>query len=323
MNEKELSIINKLTSNKVFTLVDETFDVNTLYFKVKLNGIKPMISIGEWKDYIKCEIEIIKIEGLYSGVFKMFPKVYLRGEKYSFLESLMNRISWELTNDLKIFGNVSFLVEKLVFSEDMIIDNKGNDRLENITEQKVSRNIIRNVIRDITNILKLNEEGEYNLPFDINGQDEYEFEGFPSFNLLFETIQKESYEEPKGYDINADYVIGENKIEVLVIYDKDKLKQSLYNIIGDLNDYISHELQHLRQENESRMDTDEFLGSNKDYFLQPDEIEAQYYGFKNKSKITKKSMSDLIDEWFNYNAEKFDLSGQDIKEIKDAILSFR
>jgi hypothetical protein len=323
MTEKEIELVNKLFKKKENHIVDGSFGQIKLYYNFKITGIKPMISIGEWKNYLTCNITVTKVEGPNARLFELLPKINLRLKEFNiYIETLMRRFGNDVENSLKIFDVDRVIVERLEFAEDMIVVD-SLPKIENLTESKVKRNVIRNVIRDITNIVKIGEEDEYNLPYDINGEDEYYFDGLPPFNILLETVKSDKIRGNKPYQIDADYVIGQNEINVLLIYKENELSKSLYNMIGDLNDYISHELQHLKQEDEGTIDdNNEFKGTNKDYFLQRDEIEAQYRGFKNKSKITNQPITKVIDDWFKENSERFDLTDEDVEEIKTEILKY-
>ena len=44
-----------------------------------------------------------------------------------------------------------------------------------ITESKVQKPTIRTIIKDIVTILKTKEEGEFYLPYEISGEDFYQF----------------------------------------------------------------------------------------------------------------------------------------------------
>ena len=82
-------------------------------------------------------------------------------------------------------------------------------------------------------------------------------------------------------------------------------------------------MQHSRQSEEGRLSTDEFEGSNFEYFMQPDEIEAQYFGLKQKAKSMGLPLEDVIDDWFMFRQDKFGLTDNDVAKIKNEILHFR
>jgi hypothetical protein len=58
-----------------------------------------------------------------------------------------------------------------------------------------------------------------------------------------------------------------------------------------------------------------------DYYTQPHELEAQFKGFKRKSKLKKEPMSDVMDKWFIKYKERHGLSDDEIEKVKSNILS--
>jgi hypothetical protein len=63
--------------------------------------------------------------------------------------------------------------------------------------------------------------------------------------------------------------------------------------------------------------------SNFEYFMHPDEIEAQYFGLKQKSKSMGLPFEDVIDDWFMFRQDKFNLTDDEVAKIKNEILHFR
>jgi hypothetical protein len=56
--------------------------------------------------------------------------------------------------------------------------------------------------------------------------------------------------------------------------------------------------------------------------MQPNEIEAQYFGLKKKAKSMGLPMKDVIDDWFMFRQEKFELTDDEVAKIKSAVLRF-
>jgi hypothetical protein len=162
------------------------------------------------------------------------------------------------------------------------------------------------------------------LPYDLNGQESYEIMNFPEFDVFLDIRQVDFEEIKSGADflIQSSYVSEGQQLQILIQYVPDRLQKSLHSIVGNLNDDIAHELQHLRQDVEGRLDITTYRGSNVGYFLQPDEIEAQYKGLKRKSKIMRLPMIDVVDDWFENNAKRFRLSDKDVAKIKLAIMNY-
>ena len=180
------------------------------------------------------------------------------------------------------------------------------------------------IIKDITNILKRKEEGEFYLPYELSGEDQYKFGNLGEFDIELDIrhVDFDEIESGADYDVNSNYSVDNKKLYILITIVPDRLEKSLFSILGKLNDDIPHELTHLKQDQEGRLDDEDYVGSPKGYFLQPHEIEAQYYGFKRAAKSMGLTIEELVDDYFTNNQERFSLSDKDVKEIKNAILSF-
>jgi len=336
-NESQLKVANLLLKDKVFKYerTKGTFEGFTFYFTARVTGQTTMYSMGEPFPTIQVDVKIVRIEGLGAGVFKManhLRKKFNRVEMltlYNYnngMDYIMRDIGSEIKSMFKVFdANVSVQVENMTIPDNVEILDGFDLYKKKINESKVQKSTIRTVIKDIITILKTKEDGEFYLPYEISGEDFYEFDNFPEFTVDLD-IRYVGFEDiPSGadYKVISNFVQEQRRIDILILINPERLEKSLYSIVGKLNDDIAHELQHLRQEDEDRLSSEDFTGSNKDYFLQPHEIEAQYYGYKRQSKITGLSMEELIDDYFENNAEEYDLDQSDVDEIKRAILSFQ
>jgi hypothetical protein len=331
-SESQLKVASLILKNKVFSL-DKKYGILsnfTFYFTAKVTGQRVMYSMGEPYHTIQLDVEVVKISGPTA-----FPLIKNRkGRNFNRVEMLENRdgfgfdylmrdMASEMKQMFKIFdSNVSAQIENLKISENIEVDDPLYPY--QITEAKVPRIAIRNVIKDITNILKRKEEGEFYLPYELSGEDQYKFGNLGEFDIELDIRHADFDEIESGadYDVNSNYSVGDKKLYILITIVPDRLEKSLFYILGKLNDDIPHELIHLKQDQEGRLDDKDYVGSPKGYFLQPHEIEAQYYGFKRAAKSMGLTTEELVDDYFTNNQERFSLSDKDVKEIKNAILSF-
>ena len=331
-NESQLKVASWILKNKVFSYQKETGLLSgfKFYYTAKVTGQRVMYSMGEPYHTIQLDVEVVKISGptafplIKNRKGKIFNRVEMIEERsLSGFDYVMRNIASQIAEMFKIFdSNVRAQVENLKISENIEVEDPLYPY--QITEARVPRIAIRNVIKDIITLLKKNQEGEFNLPYDISGNDFYEFMGFPEFNVLIEIVHTDFENIPNGADfhIESSYVLGENEIQIMMRVFPERLEKSLFGIIGKLNDDIAHELQHLRQEDEGRLEDENDAESTKDYFLQPSEVEAQYNGFKRAAKSMGLTIEELVDEYFTNNQERFSLTDEDVEEIKDTILSF-
>jgi hypothetical protein len=213
----------------------------------------------------------------------------------------------------KVFdSNASAQVENMKISENIEVDDPLYPY--QITEARVPRTMVRGIIQKIVNTLKKKQEGEYYFPY-MSGGEEY--------NVIVDVRFNDEIESARDFDLQPYYNTETGDIEILIQIDPDRLEKSLYSIIGELNDDLTHEFQHSRQSEEGRLeDYEDFHGSNFDYFMQPDELEAQYFGLKQKAKSMGLPMKDVIDDWFMFRQDKFELTDDEVAKIKNAVLHF-
>lgn len=204
-------------------------------------------------------------------------------------------------------------------------DLKENVRIINkkmITESYNYDSLIRKIVKDIVTIYKSNEDGEYYLPEDLD-ENEITY-NLKNVEVSIELILEKSKEISK-FLINAEYYPGDDVIAVKIIYNPKEKFKTLYELVGDLNELLGHEVRHNFQKN-TEMFT---LGKNYDdqeglkYYTQPEELDAQYYGFKRMSKITKKPFELLVRDWFEKNKDIHQMNDLDSKIVIDKILKFK
>jgi hypothetical protein len=174
---------------------------------------------------------------------------------------------------------------------------------EGISEKK---GIVRKVVQDIIRVFKKGE-GEYALPEDISNNMTYDF---PNLNTEF-TVEVKIDEDNtiEGFDIDGGYYDDEETFEIHIQYNPKFFPETYYDLIGELNEIVRHELQHLIQsERGINRPTDET--DPEKYYLQPHELDAQIAGFKRLSKIRKEPFEKTVINWFNKNKTL----GDDAKE---------
>jgi len=326
LSEKAIDRINNVLKDNTFNYNGELIQTlnGNIDFKIELLGYKNMIRIGEPYPYMRVKMIITDIKDKVSRLILLqLKKVekedvlrHLDRNMYTFKRGVENYLSSVLQFfDTENYENV--LIDEFVFDYEI-------DEDELLREQKVPNLAVRTVIKDIVTVLKSGKTYEIMLPYDLNGQESYEIMNFPEFDVFLDIRQVDFEEIKSGADffIQSSYVSEGQQLQILIQYVPDRLQKSLYSIVANLNDDIAHELQHLRQDVEGRLDITDYRGSNVGYFLQPDEIEAQYRGLKRKSKIMGLPMIDVVDDWFENNSKRFRLSDKDVAKIKSAIMKY-
>lgn len=197
-----------------------------------------------------------------------------------------------------------------------------------LSEGNITDGIVREVVKNIVSLIKKGQEGRSYLPEDVSDgeQFEYTFKNVPEFSveLLF------SFESniENEYQLDARTVDDGFVIEIILKVNPKFYPQSMYDIIGDLNEIVAHEIEHLYQESgkrpHSELDTHqggiETRPTGKEYYLQPHEVPAQLKGFKRLKDIKKDPIEKTIRDWFYRNRSVNNLNDQDIEELTNFLV---
>lgn len=188
-----------------------------------------------------------------------------------------------------------------------------------ILEGAEMRQEIREVVRDIIQIFKNEEEGEFYLPEEV--RDEESYYDFKRFNLGVELIIQPS-DDVDDFLLNAELYREESIIAILIVYNPENKNRILYDLVGELNELVAHELRHIYQQKYNTFDIDvEEPEDPFEYYTQPHEIDAQIAGFKRMSQITKKPFEEVVRNWFEKNKDIHKLGDDQKEEVIKMILT--
>ena len=188
-----------------------------------------------------------------------------------------------------------------------------------LNENNRMSGIIRAIVRDIIFVFKQEDDGEYYLPEYFEERDEmvYEFDGLNPFSV-------EVNIEDGDYDVDAEYYRDDETILIKITYDTSNKNEILYKLIGDLNEVVAHEVRHIKQQRKNMFDLNvEEPKSSLDYYTQPHEIDAQYFGFKRISRLRKIPFDDVVKEWFETHKDTHKLNDDEIGIVVDKILNYK
>ena len=190
-------------------------------------------------------------------------------------------------------------------------------------EYRIGRSVVRQVVRDLTNMIKRNEEGNFYLPHDVLPKDKqvdfYEFDDFEvPFSVEFKVIYDESINR---FLINGSYSIEDDTIEIILKVNPNNLKKEMYDIIGELNILVAHELEHGLQGYYDEFDLNKKEPKNPlKYYLQSHEIPAQIQGFKRLAKLQKVPLENVVRNWFDNNKTFHQLKPKQLEKVIQSIL---
>jgi hypothetical protein len=279
----------KLTWCGNFLRYDENASQECYNFTFQIDKVKPMISIGEMKDHALVDVTLhvdpnTILGKLVSGEYK---EIWSESENLLRFYPIKHGTADKITKALKLVSNLEVIVTSI---KPKLI---GNDN-ETITEQKINNNLIRNIVREISFEIKKDLHGKRKKnigTYDI-GMDE------PVDVVLFVNPTPNKDENVKPLDIQGYWDEDENQIEIDVDIADDADMDVMYELIGELNDVVTHEFQHAKQTKRGYEFPDVEYKQPKRYYLQQHEIEAQVAGFKRKAKLQKRPIEDVIREYF-------------------------
>jgi hypothetical protein len=96
----------------------------------------------------------------------------------------------------------------------------------------------------------------------------------------------------------------------------------MYDLIGELNDVVTHELEHVNQSKGGYEFPEKEYKQDKRYYLQQHEIEAQVVGFKRKAKLQKRPIEEVIREYFERRKTRKDLINLFVERLMEHYNAF-
>ena len=200
----------------------------------------------------------------------------------------------------------------------MIFIDMGNLLLEN----KKRRNVIRTLVRDIITVFKGEDEGEYYLPSYLDNEDFYNFLDFNhDLTVELNLVEDESLD---SFKLDAWLWGNEDVIEVVITYNPNIKNNITFKLIGELNEVIGHEIRHIDQKYRNLFDIN--VPEEKDpykYYTQPHEIDAQVFGFRRLSKLTKQPFEVVVKEWFDTHEDVHKLNADEVDDVISKILKYK
>jgi len=332
--EKEnlIRIINKYFKGKTLNYkgpiiygVEMEGDID---FNVEVLGTKKMISVGEYYDFFILKITIVGLNNdlsklLFGGIPHLvdLSKIINENNFWYFKTQLISYLS----DTFYSFDNKSRLT-----IDDIKIDLQDKKQL---TENKrMSRIAIRTIVGDI--LMEMKKEVENPKTIDISSEDEgstiylpnendfYKFTNLP-FEVSVELILLTTT-EIESFKITANFIGNEDLIEFYVAFNPKNFYKYTYNLIGELNEIVAHELEHGYQEYYGEYDSDEEYDKIEDpytYYTLPHEIPAQVKGFKRLSKLRKQPFEMVARNWFDTHQDLHGLNKKQTEKVLSKIIT--
>ena len=192
-----------------------------------------------------------------------------------------------------------------------------------LNENNNKREEIRKIVRDVISVFKKNDEGNFYLPEDVNGEEFYDFDKIKAILTIELTIIID--DEIDKFEVNADWISDDDVIELTINYNSENKNKLLYDLSGELNEIIAHEIRHIDQETTGSYNTkvSKLLKTEKKYYTKPHELDAQIFGFKRISKLTKTPFDVVVKRWFNTHHNLHQMDDKDVKYVIKKIMEFK
>ena len=189
-----------------------------------------------------------------------------------------------------------------------------------LLEDNRRRDLIRTIVRDIIKTYKAEDDGEFYLPMYIN--DDIDFYEFPGIEELVVVLETEMNEDIESFKADANFFRNDGIIQVILEYNPTVKEKIIYDLVGELNELIAHEVRHIDQRTKGMYNLD--VPKEKDpykYYTQPHEIDAQVFGFKRLARLTKTPLDVIVKRWFKTHKDLHQLSDQEAQDVITKILN--
>ena len=192
-----------------------------------------------------------------------------------------------------------------------------------LNENNNKREEIRKIVRDVISVFKKNDEGEFYLPEGITDEQFYNFDKIDA--LLTIELEITIDDEIDTFEVDADWVLEDDVITLTIKYNSKNKNKLLYDLIGELNEIIAHEIRHIDQDTKGSYNTkvSKLLKTEKKYYTKPHELDAQIFGFKRISKLTKTPFDVVVKRWFNTHHNLHQMDDNDVKYVIEKIMKFK
>lgn len=318
LTEKQINRINKLLSTRTFKYTGEIISgyptPADIDYKFKITGYKEMISVGDYYDYALLDVVITGLNDKFSQLL-FTPEPTEQGQMIA--KSFENRLykfysdlNLEMTNFLRIFdGDIRTTIDSLTFDVQKPINESKMSRM--------SRNAVRTTVKDILNIIKNKQKGEYHLPGE-NGE-EYSFSNLPFTYSVNLSVNLD--ENIDGYQIGGYFSSDDDIIDIDIKFNPKTLRKNAYNIIGELNDIVAHELEHgfqyITEGKTYKTPPSDSFG----YYTQLHEVKAQRVGFRRVAKLRKLPFNEVVKDWFEDHKDIHGLNENEVDKVIQIIIN--
>lgn len=295
---------------------DLVIDMNAI---MELTGVKNYIRVGESSPHLQYTLTFIPTSPNADKFMKFFADVY--GDDIPITTTsreyypTIRKANIILENLLKYFG-----IEMPTICT-RVVNKVGEEKInEGLLKEDKYDSVVRAIVRDIITIFKKHGKGEYGLPEDLRSNEVY-YE-FPQIeNPLQVYVDMSFNENVEGFDADADYYNDEDLIYVTIVTNPKFGSSFIYDLVGELNELVRHELEHVKQHESGYEFPKREPKKPLNYYSQKHELDAQRKGFQRKKKITGLDYETVVRNWFRDNQQKHRLNQSQAEIVIQRILN--
>jgi hypothetical protein len=197
--------------------------------------------------------------------------------------------------------------------------------------QNVFENIVKRVSQRLINERKTDRISLLISRIVINQfkkKEDFELEGihfergdeYANFDLSGYFIEDEDFNHPFSVRASADM----QSLEIEITYRPQDFPKHMNDLVAEIKETVEHELEHIEQQNFQDMSVpyEEVEDNNLDYLISQEEVPAYVRGLIKRAKTKRMSLSDVMDEWFEENKNKFDNPKKEWFQVKNVWMDY-
>lgn len=301
-------------------------DVNVTV-KVKLTGVRPMISLGDWADFIEYTLFLEDTNSEFGRGIYGYQFARLKTNDYTIPKNNTTfylttvKVNQVLGNFLRYWGIDDYVTCTRIVNHIVNIDPKYMTEAKskvntNVFEEKFEY-IVDNLVSDVMDAFKQNKKGRVVLPEDMGNDMVYDF---PEINGVF-TVNLDIKTDPnmEGIETDGDTDIEDN-IDIEIITNPDITENDLQELEYELYEILVHELTHIIQQDLQYNFPKRKPKKPYNYYTQRHELEAQIAGFKRRAKIQNKPFEEILRNWLKKYVHRHQMNLEETEKLIKLIL---
>ena len=325
--------INQFLKNHSFVIKNPFGDgLNlpmNLTVKVQLTGVRPMISIGDWKDFIEYTLYLEDIDSDFGrGILgHQFASKKTNDLKLDTSDTTFYLITVKVNDVLRRFLQY-FDVDNYVRCS-RIINNVAEIDPKYMTEGRkpnVNPNlfeehldyIVEKLVEDVMSVFEKEKTGTFVLPEDFGTDMVYEFSDISGvFSVNVELVENPNI---TGIEVDGEFN-DEDTINIEIQKGLDITERDIKELEYELNEILVHELVHMIQLNLGYKFKKKDPEQPYKYYSQKHELEAQIAGFKRRARLENKPFEELLKNWLKKYVHRHRLNEKEVLKLTKLILS--